>query len=1157
MRLTYQRTATNSIRHDSKERASLGTLLPSDFTFTQAAVTSRTRAADCYDFTFTFTWQVCNSQHHTQRRNFPKHPTMALAIAKSDTAHYLHATLERFETVAIQDISRLFYAAAAHVAVEQDLVELSYDERHHVFILKHHNCFGGQLDEALGRIIRNYVASETEAVTRFEECTLGDPLDDDDIGSEQSEARGEEDQALTTHVVNYDGINTYGKAKAFHLHELPQALRNRAMSRHNIEHLAIMISLRHVQLDPKNEQHVFGGSIGNTLPKLSSAEQDGMHYLLHQILSFSPFTPKVRMSAPRDAEPEAGHRRFSGKEPAIGQWLEGMGETRQIDPEVQPEMGGEQFKFARSRTMQNDSLGRVRKPKGVSLADHQLPEGQPLEQPDAKPSAGFAALMRSGAIGDASSETDSSVSDEANPFEGMKQVKVVELAKSDDASTSGGAFTPSSTSRDREQSVFTIATRTANALGSGSHQTRSQIFAATPSSQGAPRSEGGFPTDGRSYAKADRWGLTGDAANHVAWEKENRTSLLAQHARRAPRTYDDLASTRAESAASVSGGESRMGPVPIAAVTPMSYSETPLGGNEPWAKNVVRPDVFVPTGTLVNTDVTIADTSRSKAPQYPPGLVNTYASVANTSRPKPPHYPPGCYPPLGSNEQPTIVNATNTARAPQAIARPRHQTALQTLGREMSTKLIGQGNVDLMSFNDADNSTKIAAQEDDNLMAFNDDAPFIERGKAQDEEPPRLHRTMRQQAGGSKNKQQKKKSSKASTNRSTPSRPAVLELPSPPPPPKPKPSTVVKVDAKAQGPIEPERDLHLEQVINEQFSYSSLDGKIAGVEVQFGLALMTDAEDLIAERGLRSEDMQEKLDELPPQKRNTMFPLCLGRQREDGVYLLMLPTTLSGSVSPYAGDALLLEAWSDGGPHGLSDRRLYEINIAVPGGAQWLLVFEHDTPENVDIRLLKDSQERSSIYIHYPERVWDARIRPRSTTPARPELDKDLERNIKTFLMTFDSTRGAGGAGTEDGLPDFEAVVPDNVFIVTKILVKRELTRTLLTCEPKDTTDPPPSWTVSEVWDLHVQPSFLSRAAGGGNSLAIFAKDEKTMRTQGRLWWEASLVYDEVPQKDRGLETLLKEIVAKLDSVGMPPVVPVRAKPEAEKNAKQEYVPYW
>jgi hypothetical protein len=52
----------------------------------------------------------------------------------------------------------------------------------------------------------------------------------------------------------------------------------------------------------------------HTRNALSSAEQEGMHYLLSQILSFSPFTPKIRMSAPRDAEPEAGHRKFSGKE---------------------------------------------------------------------------------------------------------------------------------------------------------------------------------------------------------------------------------------------------------------------------------------------------------------------------------------------------------------------------------------------------------------------------------------------------------------------------------------------------------------------------------------------------------------------------------------------------------------------------------------------------------------------------------------------------------------------------------------------------------------------------------------------------------------------------------------------------------------------------
>jgi hypothetical protein len=469
----------------------------------------------------------------------------------------------------------------------------------------------------------------------------------------------------------------------------------------------------------------------------------------------------------------------------------------------------------------------------------------------------------------------------------------------------------------------------------------------------------------------------------------------------------------------------------------------------------------------------------------------------------------------------------------------------------------------LMSFNDADDSTKTTAQENDNLMSFNDndDAPFVEHGKAQDEEPPRLHRTMRQQAGGSK-KQQKKKNAKSNSSRSTTHRPAVLELPSPPPPPGPKrkPSTDVKADAKAQAPVEPDRSIHIEKAISDLFWSSSLDEELAGVEVRFGLALMTDAEDLIADRGSRFEDMQEKLDELPPQNRSALFQLALGRRHEDAVYLLKLPTTLSGSLSPYAGEARLVETFFDEKSHGIRERKLYEINITVPGSHEWLLVFDQDAPEDVKISLLEDVQQKPSIYVHYPERVWDARIRARSSESNKhPELDKDLHRTIKTFLKTFDTTRGVSGGGSKtealDGLPDFEAVVPDNAFVVTNVLAKRELTRNLITHRSEDTTSPLPSWVVSQVWDLLVKPSSLTRA--GGSSVTVFAKDEKAMCFEGRLWWEAALLYEKAPQEEGVVETLLNEIVAKLDAVGMPAVTAAKAKPDKGKKAKEDYVPFW
>ena len=1101
---------------------------------------SRSRAAGCHVFTSPVR-PAC--LHHTTphpQTQSAKPPTMALTLAKSEVAHYLHATLERFDTIAIQEISRLLYAAAAHVAVKQELVELSYDERNHIFTLKHHNCYGSQLDEALGRIIRNYVANESDAVTRFAECALGDPFDDEEIGSEQGVTQSVCYKVSITHMVSFDGINTYGKAKAFYIRDLPPPVRNRMKSRHNVEHLATAISLRHVRVEAQSEEQVFGGSVGTTLPKLTDDEKDDMHWLF-KLLSFASFTRKITLPVTREPVPEVMRRDFNGKEPAIGQWLEGMGETGQIDPEVQPEMGGEQFQFARGRTLQNDFTARIRKPKGIPLADHQLPESPQDEQPDVKPSGGFAALMRSDAIGDTSSGSESgdSGSDEVNPFEGMKQVKTTEPAKSEGVSAPGAAFTPLSTPQEQQKSSFIHAAPTTNAASSRAHPNKSQFVAATPSSQGDTTSEGGFPNDGRSYARADRFGLTGDAANHVAWEKENAASLLHHHSRRLPLTYDAMASTRAESVStSFSAGlNPRMDSQPIAAVTPMSYNETPLGGNEPWAKNVVRPDIFVPTGNLVSTDVPIADTGRPKPPQYPPGLVNTYADVANTRR-SPWQYPPGLYPALGSNErqQPKIINATN---ASPGNAQSRHPTASQIPARETSSKSTGQGNDDLMSFKD------------------DDDVPLVEHDKAQEEEAPRLYRTMRQQAGPKpKTKQQKKKKhNKGSSSKSTASRPAVLELPSPPPPPKPKPPTAVKPNEKSQGIVRPESSLHLEQAVSDLVVSCYLDGEFTGVEVSFGLALMTDAGDLIVNRGLRSADMQEMLDELPSEHRNTVFPLVLGRLREDGVYLLRLPTTLSGTTSPYVGDSRLLDAWQDDdGPHRIDDKRIFEINVTVPGGSEWLIVFDQDMPDDLEIRLLQDFQQQTSIYVHYPERVWDARIRTRSSGFKHPELDEDLERNIETFIKTFNTIRRGGGSGSE---PNFEAVVPNNAFVVTNVLAKRVLIRNLML---RDWETPTSSWVVSQVWDLHVQysPSSLSRA--GNSSLTVSASDETTMRGQGRLWWEASLVVDEVPhqEEDGTLEILLNEIVAKLDSVGMPPIGAVpKVKPDKEKKASKAYVPYW
>jgi len=61
----------------------------------------------------------------------------------------------------------------------------------------------------------------------------------------------------------------------------------------------------------------------------------------------------------------------------------------------------------------------------------------------------------------------------------------------------------------------------------------------------------------------------------------------------------------------------------------MSYAETPLGGDEPWANNVVAPIVPVPTGTLIDTNESVQGDGRPKAPKFPPGLFPPLGSFSN------------------------------------------------------------------------------------------------------------------------------------------------------------------------------------------------------------------------------------------------------------------------------------------------------------------------------------------------------------------------------------------------------------------------------------------------------------------------------------------------------------------------------------------------
>ncbi|GAB7326722.1 hypothetical protein MBLNU13_g10674t1 [Cladosporium sp. NU13] len=1001
---------------------------------------------------------------------------MAHNLLTHGTAHYLHATLEQFNRVAVQEVIRRFEGVATTIEIGPGPYSLRYDERDHVFSLNCQSHVGVALNEKLGHIIRDYVASGASTVKRFAECDTEDLFCDDEEELEEEVSPPLVDTLPPDiHVANFDGINPSGKAKTFRLKELPHALGIRAKNR--CENLANAISFRRVRWDQSSEKHLFDGSVGQKLPELSKEERSDFTTLL-EILAFSEFTAKITIPTSRDPEPGLRYFESVGERPTVSQWLEGTGNARQVDPEDEPEMHGDAQRFASGLSLQPNTLGRVRKPLGMDLSELREPETAiQSERSEEQINNSFAALMKSDANDDSDTESSETSSDEASIIEGIKPGTIAELVgAASDLSVAEELTQPSDWSAiDNGADAALVRATTGRGRAGG-------VLAA---GQKPLQPEESFPKYDKSYANVDGVGLCGDAVNQVNWENENAIELWTRRNNSAPRTYELLALSRAESVTKFRQAGRHPQSTPITSITPMSYAETPLGGDEPWANNIVAPTITVPTGTLISTNESVNGDGRSKTQLFPPGL----------------------FPPLGSSGKQQI-------KKPKASAARMGNSSTKTSSNAMITQ-------------PASHHGSKYEEAEELLMAFDDDnLPPIERLQPQQEASPRLYHTMRQQA--SKNKNQKKKPRVDNSKTGVP-RPANLELASQLPAPKPRRETKSselqkqRHHAKSVQPVEPTSLVRLQQAIVSLLESSSHDhdaGK-PDIVIQFGLALMTNAEKLAASKALRCVELQNELDKLSAQR--TTFLTALGRKNRDGVYLLRLPTTLPGSESPYAGSSQLTSAWTDGDEYGIIDRRLYEITIVAPGGREWRLVFDHNTPEDVQFTLADVNQQ--SVYVHYPMRVWDARVQLLPAAGSEPE--SAFKSKIMTFLKTLDTPKAS-----DDERPFFEATMPDAAFRVANVTAKRVLTTKLRSG----------TWKVTQACDLHMK---LNRG-----SVTAYGKLGEIMEQEGRIWWEAALQYD--GREDFG--TTLNEIMERLDDVGFEP------EPESKTLGKakvSDYVAFW
>ncbi|KAM0718502.1 hypothetical protein Q7P37_005572 [Cladosporium fusiforme] len=1065
---------------------------------------------------------------------------MALIIPTQALAHYIHASTLRCSPSAVREITKRFHGAVAANGLSYASPSLTYDNQDHVFQLTCLNIneknAGLELDALFSRILKGYTAKEEEEVTRFDECMSGDPFDDYDPEVERNNAPRPTSKPFTAHIVSFEGINTFGKAKPFRLSELPPELSLRAKTRQKIDNIRNMITLRRIRWDEQRQQHVFDGTVGQKLPKLSECENDDLSDLF-ALLAFYPLTCTDTEQSGITQEAETKQWEFVGPPPdTIQGWLEGQGQTRQLNPDVRPEMTNDAIRFTGDPFTHQPIIGRLRLPRGEGI--DALPVVEEEEQPEnsaaqaAQQDSKFLALMGHGTGDDSASEVSDDSESSSSSRAAQSFSAILQPRANRPAASANRKAIPSSKANEEPPnrgSTNALIVRADNKLDLSENSNPGP----SSTTQGNPSHEV-FPSYNRRYAKIDNWGLTGDALNQALWENENAASLSSRR-KRAPRTYDSTQMERAESVSSMIDGLSSH---KIQSKTPMTYEETPKGGDEPWANIIVKPDISVREGELIG----MISTRQYPAPRVPPGLGNPRlapppglshlqgAYLPSRFLPDPDHFPPLGHSAVGETMQ-RAFSASTRSDSVSNRARSITNTQQSTPGTNMSAPPQGSG-------------PKQTLQKDQPLIQFDDeeDAPIIERLEPRPAEPQKVFRTMQQQATKGKKNKNKPKVKKAATTQA-----AVLDRPSPPPsqglrqstsPAKTDSQSPVKTSTSMGGPTKSEEEQTQVQhaILQHLASLLPVDDNIE-LTVQFGLALLADGGILAGCKASRLPELQGKVDEHTADHTDVAFITSVGRERVDGVYLLRIPENLAGVKSHDPEESSLKSKYFDCSETGLSARLTYEIDVQVHGVGEWTLKFDQELPEHAVIMPIAANQP--GIYVHYPQRVWDARILPNDTVSFgadNPEPSDDLKQCMMKFIKTFNTP--APLASTD--LPDFEADAPDADFTVTKVLAKREFSQALR---------PGTFWLVSQVWDLHLST--------GGSSMQALAQEERAMRENGRLWWEAALQLEGVDVN--GLESVMNDVVTKLDPLGLAGLqtgakVGKQSKPVVREP---EYRPYW
>ncbi|KAF2173204.1 hypothetical protein M409DRAFT_17149 [Zasmidium cellare ATCC 36951] len=445
-----------------------------------------------------------------------------------DTARYFHTSLYSFSATARTAILTRFNAAVGH-----GTVKCWYDTDRETFVLECPNALGiaAQADEQLGAVIETYVRQELVAaeederpptIKRFKEALF---IDLNEIAQDPEEVEVVPVQSVQARAHLIKTSESEGKRLKFMpLYSLPDRLLERTLAPENAKVNKVLIdglTCRAVRWHTRDGE-VFNGRTG---VGLSLANDDTVEL---QLPEFSILRDERNHGVDVDGLP-AKTWEHVGDPPTVEQWVQGTGQTRQVEPGERPNVPTDARKYLAAGPA---NPGRLRVPKGQGLLPSPLP---PPDEPTTAPvgtESEFNKLL-AGEIGD--SETDEEEEAGSDTNETSENDLTAILTRGSKKSTQQGDWdspgllkpqprssTPSYASAANTVTPLSVSRKPSPAAqvldDRSNNSTPTNTTTSTLQNHPVPSD---FPEYGSRHATVDPVGLMGNAANAAQWARDN------------------------------------------------------------------------------------------------------------------------------------------------------------------------------------------------------------------------------------------------------------------------------------------------------------------------------------------------------------------------------------------------------------------------------------------------------------------------------------------------------------------------------------------------------------------------------------------------------------------------------------------------------------